>query len=126
MSRKKILLVDDSSTILMMEKFILRNDPYILLTASSGESAVRRAAIEKPDLIVLDANMPGMSGLEACRLIRATEELANVPIILITTSDTHTGAEPLDCCTSSLTKPISALELLAKVRQLLADTPDAL
>src|SRR6185503_18655967 len=96
----------------------------ILLTASSGESAVRKAASEKPDLIVLDATMPGMSGLEACRLIRENEELADVPIILITTvgEDGSAGPEPLDCCTGSLTKPINALELRAKVRQMLAHT----
>jgi CheY-like chemotaxis protein len=83
--RKTILLVDDSSTILMMEKFILRNDPYAVITASNGEEAVRKAAAEKPDLILLDVVMPRMSGFEACRLIRDNEELKHIPIIMVTT-----------------------------------------
>src|SRR5687768_4632335 len=85
MPRKKILLVDDSSTILMMEKFILRNDPYILITASNGEEAVRKAAEELPDLILLDVIMPRMSGFEACRLIRDNAALKDIPVIMVTT-----------------------------------------
>ena len=124
-ARKKILLVDDSSTILMMEKFILRNDPYILITASSGEEAIHKAASEKPDLILLDVNMPHMTGLEACRLMRENRELAHVPIILITTNGEAAGAVP-DWVTGAIltvSKPINALELLAKVRSLLAYFP---
>ena len=125
MPRKKILLVDDSCTILMMEKFIFRNDPYILITASGGEEAVRKAACEKPDLILLDVNMPGMSGLEACRLIRETEELAHIPVVLIVADGdpVNAGLECADGRTDSVTKPINALELLAKVRQLLPPCP---
>jgi CheY-like chemotaxis protein len=124
--RKKVLLVDDSSTVLMMEKFILRNDPYILLTASSGEEAIRKASAEKPDLILLDAVMPRMSGYETCRLLREDEELADVPIVIVATEDEAdaalTGA--LAGCTDCITKPINALELLTKVRTLLASSQD--
>lgn len=66
MNRKKILLVDDSSTILMMEKFILRNGPYDLVTATNGEEGVRKASEHLPDLILLDVIMPKMGGFEAC------------------------------------------------------------
>jgi CheY-like chemotaxis protein len=116
--KKKILLVDDSSTILMMEKFILRNDPYILLTATDGDEAVRKAACDRPDLIVLDVHMPGVGGLEVARRIRENGELAEVPIILVETSN-DAGAESIDAWTHAITKPINAIELLAKVRSLL-------
>jgi DNA-binding response OmpR family regulator len=123
MQRKKILLVDDSSTILMMEKFILRNDPFDFVTALNGEEAVRKAVSERPDLILLDVIMPRMGGFEACRLIREHEALKHVPIVMVTTRgeplDVDTG--PMSCCTDYVTKPISAIELLAKVRSLLAD-----
>ena len=124
MPRKKILLVDDSSTILMMEKFILRNDPYILITASNGEEAVRKAAAEKPDLILLDVVMPRMSGFEACRLIRDNPELKHIPIIMVTTRGEAGNVETgwLSGCTDYVTKPINATELLAKVRSLLGET----
>ena len=123
MPRKKILLVDDSSTILMMEKFILRNDPYILVTASNGEEAVQKALSEKPDLILLDVVMPRMSGFEACRLIRDNEASKNVPIIMVTTRGEAANVETgwVVGCTDYVTKPINAVELLAKVRSLLGD-----
>ena len=127
MPRKKILLVDDSSTILMMEKFILRNDPYILITASNGEEAVRKAAAEKPDLILLDVVMPRMSGFEACRLIRDNPELKHIPIIMVTTRGEAANVETgwVVGCTDYVTKPINAVELLAKVRSLLGDQLEA-
>lgn len=123
MPRKKILLVDDSSTILMMEKFILRNDPYILITASNGEEAVRKAALEKPDLILLDVVMPRMSGFEACRLIRDNAELQQTPIIMVTTRGEAQNVETgwVVGCTDYVTKPINAVELLAKVRSILGE-----
>ncbi|HET8774859.1 MAG TPA: response regulator [Thermoanaerobaculia bacterium] len=123
MPRKKILLVDDSSTILMMEKFILRNDPYTLITASNGEEAVRKAAVEKPDLILLDVVMPRMSGFEACRLIRDNQELQQTPIIMVTTRGEAENVETgwVVGCTDYVTKPINAVELLAKVRSILGE-----
>jgi DNA-binding response OmpR family regulator len=125
MHRKKILLVDDSSTILMMEKFILRNDPFLLLAASSGEEAVQKASAEKPDLILLATNMPRMSGVEAWRVMRAMDELAHVPVLFVTPGGecTHVTSEWEDGCTDFVTKPINAIELLAKVRQLLEHCP---
>jgi DNA-binding response OmpR family regulator len=123
MSRKKILLVDDSSTMLMMEKLILRDDPYILLTASNGEEAIQKAKAEHPDLILLDVVMPRMGGFEACRLIREIEALKNVPIIMITPRGEATTVETdLMNGTHSITKPINAVELLAKVRSLTAES----
>ena len=123
MSRKKILLVDDSSTILMMEKFILRNDPYAIITASNGEEAVRKASTEQPDLILLDVIMPRMSGFEACRLMRDVEALKHVPIIMVTTRGEAANVETgwMSGCTDYITKPINAVELLAKVRSFLAE-----
>ena len=123
MARKKILLVDDSSTILMMEKFILRNDPYTIVTASNGEEAVHKAVSEQPDLILLDVIMPRMSGFEACRLIRDQDASKHIPIIMVTTRGEAANVETgwLVGCTDYVTKPINAVELLAKVRSILSD-----
>jgi DNA-binding response OmpR family regulator len=126
MPRKKILLVDDSSTILMMEKFILRNDPYILITASNGEEAVQKAAAEQPDLILLDVIMPRMGGFEACRLIRDSDASKHIPIIMVTTRGEARNVETAwsSGCTDYVTKPINSIELLAKVRSLLGEEPE--
>jgi DNA-binding response OmpR family regulator len=121
MSRKKILLVDDSSTILMMEKFILRNGPYELLTATNGEEGVRKASEQLPDLILLDVIMPKMGGFEACRMIRGAEATKSIPIIMVTTRGEAANVEAgwANGCTDYVTKPINAIELLAKVRNFL-------
>lgn len=126
MSSKTILLVDDSSTILMMEKFILRNDPYRLITASNGEEAVQKAVTLQPDLILLDVIMPRMGGFEACRLIRENDASKHIPIIMVTTRGEATNVETgwLSGCTDYVTKPINATELLAKVRNLLGEAAE--
>ena len=122
MSRKKILIVDDSSTILMMEKFILRNDPYVLITATDGEEAVRKAVTDQPDLILLDVIMPRMNGFEACRLIRENETSKHIPIIMVTTRGEAANVETgwLSGCTDYVTKPINGLELLTKLHNILS------
>ena len=124
MTRKKILLVDDSNTILMMEKFILRNGPYDLLTAANGEEGVRKAAEHLPDLILLDVIMPRMGGFEACRLIRNTEATKSIPIIMVTTRGEASNVETAwaNGCTDYVTKPINSIELLSKVRSFLGDS----
>ena len=121
MQRKKILLVDDSATILMMEKLILGNGPYELITANNGEEAVRKATEHEPDLILLDVIMPKMGGFEACRLIRAGETTRTIPIIMVTTRGEASNVEAgwANGCTDYVTKPINSAELLAKVRDLL-------
>jgi len=123
MTRKKILLVDDSNTILMMEKFILRNGPYDLVTAANGEEGVRKAFEHLPDLILLDVIMPKMGGFEACRLIRNGETTKSTPIIMVTTRGEAANVEAAwaNGCTDYVTKPINSIELLAKVRNFLGD-----
>lgn len=123
MKRKKILLVDDSTTILMMEKFILRNDPYELMSATNGEEAVLKAAEHQPDLILLDVIMPKMGGFEACRLIRENELTRSIPVIMVTTRGEAANVETgwANGCTDYVTKPINAVELLAKVRSILGE-----
>jgi len=124
MKRKKILLVDDSTTILMMEKFILRNDPYELMSATNGEEAVLKAAEHQPDLILLDVIMPKMGGFEACRLIRENELTRSIPVIMVTTRGEAANVETgwANGCTDYVTKPINAVELLAKVRSILGES----
>lgn len=126
MKRKKILLVDDSNTILMMEKYILRNDPYELVSASNGEEAVHKAAEHQPDLILLDVIMPKMGGFEACRLIRENELTRSIPVIMVTTRGEAANVEAgwANGCTDYVTKPINAVELLAKVRSILEVAPE--
>src|SRR6185369_10345814 len=118
MTRKKILLVDDSNTILMMERMILTKGPYELLTASNGEEAIDRALSEKPDLILMDVVMPKMNGFDACRRIRGEESIKDTPIIMVTTrgevQNVETGFQA--GCNDYVTKPINGAELVAKLK----------
>lgn len=122
MEPKKILLVDDSRTTLMMEKMILKAEPYELLVANDGSEAVELALSERPDLILLDVVMPVMDGFEACRELRAREATRSIPIIMVTTRGEEKHVETgFDCgCNDYVTKPVNGLELVSKVRDFLA------
>jgi len=121
MSRKKILLVDDSATILMMERMILSKGPYDLVTASDGEEAVAKAVSERPDLILMDVVMPKMNGFEAIRRIRQSSEAGNTPIIMVTTRGEMENVEAgfSSGCNDYVTKPINGPELMTKLKALL-------
>ena len=121
MSKKKILLVDDANTILMMERMILGKGAYELVTASDGEEAVEKAARERPDLILLDVIMPKMNGFEACRRIREQDSTRTIPIIMVTTRGEEDNVETgfKNGCNDYVTKPINGVELLSKVKNYL-------
>ena len=123
MAQKTILLVDDSSTILMMERMILGKAPYRLVTAHDGEEAIARAIAEKPDVILMDVVMPRLGGFEACRAIRQDERTRDIPILIVTTRGEACNVEAgyLSGCNDYVTKPINGLELLSKLRNLLGE-----
>jgi DNA-binding response OmpR family regulator len=118
MSKKKILVVDDSRTALFMVTTILRKERYELVTASDGEQALEMAVAEHPDLILMDVIMPRKTGFEACRELKRREDTKSIPVILVTTrgegENVETGFQ--SGCNDYVTKPINAQELLTKVR----------
>lgn len=121
--RKKILLVDDSSTALMIERMLLSKSSYELVTARDGREAVAKATSELPDLILMDVIMPHMTGLEACRALRAQEVTRAIPIILVTSRGENETVETgfASGCNDYVTKPINGLELLTKLRDQLGE-----
>jgi DNA-binding response OmpR family regulator len=121
MDRKKILLVDDSSTVLLMERMILSKSEYHVLTAKDGQEGLEKALSERPDLILMDVVMPRMDGFEACRRLRERDETRAIPVIMVTTRGELASVESgySSGCTDYVTKPINGLELLAKVRSCL-------
>ena len=115
---KKILVVDDEPTLVATLRYNLERDGYQVTTASDGESALSAARAGRPDLIVLDLMLPGLDGLEVCRILR--REMA-APILMLTAR-----AEEVDKIVGLelgaddyVTKPFSMRELLARVRALL-------
>ena len=118
MSKKKILVVDDSRTALFMMTTILRKERYELVTACDGEQALEMAAAERPDLILMDVIMPRKTGFEACRELKRCEDTKSIPVILVTTRGEGENVEAgfQSGCNDYVTKPINAQELLTKVR----------
>ena len=119
--KKKILLVDDSSTVILMEKMILSKGPYEIVTARDGVEGVAKAKSEKPDVILLDVMMPNLDGLSACAAIRNDEATSHIPIIMVTTRGEEQNMETAfrNGCTDYVTKPINGLELLTKLNNIL-------
>ncbi|HWS72474.1 MAG TPA: response regulator [Thermoanaerobaculia bacterium] len=119
--KKKVLLVDDSNTVLMMEKMILAKGPFEIVLARDGVEAVERAKSEQPDVILLDVMMPRLDGLSACAQIRAEPSTAHIPIIMVTTRGEEQSIETAfrNGCTDYVTKPINGLELMTKLQNVL-------
>jgi CheY-like chemotaxis protein len=121
--RKKILVVDDSNTALLMERMILSKGAYDLVTAQDGQEAVETALAERPDLILMDVVMPRMSGFEACQALKANPDTSGTPIILVTTRGEAENVEKgfTYGCNDYVTKPINSLELLSKIKDYLGE-----
>lgn len=123
MISKRILLVDDSETILEMERMILQQDRYEVVTARDGQEGVTKALELKPDLILMDVIMPGLDGFAAVRRLREHPGTSRVPIVMVTSraeaESMETGYE--SGCSDYIIKPIDRMELVAKVKNLLGD-----
>jgi CheY-like chemotaxis protein len=120
--KRKVLIVDDSQTVLMMEKMILGKGPYELIVARDGAEAVVKAEQERPDVILMDVVMPRMNGIEACRAIRSNGATRHIPIIMVTTRGEEDNVEAgyASGCNDYITKPINGIELLTKLQNALA------
>jgi two-component system KDP operon response regulator KdpE len=122
MSSARILVVDDDPQIRRVLRTALVAQGYEAIDARNGEEAIERLAEEKPDLIILDMNMPRMNGLETCRVVRSTSD---VPIIMLTVRDAESDKiQALDAGADDyVTKPFSSPELLARIRAALRRSP---
>jgi len=114
----KILIAEDEPTLVLTLKYNLEREGYAVLSATDGEAAIAAARKTRPDLIVLDVMMPGLNGLEVCRILR--KEM-HIPILILSargdetdkTAGLEAGADDY------VTKPFSMAELIARIRLLL-------
>ena len=118
MTKETILIVDDEEDIIELIKYNLKNEGYSILSAQSGEQAIKIAEQSRPDLIVLDLMLPRMDGLEVTRYLRSNEETRDMPIVMLTAkgeeSDIVTGLEL--GANDYISKPFSPKVLVARIR----------
>ena len=122
MNRSRILVVDDEPQLRRALKSTLSALGFVVSDAESGEAALEKVREEKVDLILLDINMPGISGLETCRAMRARSD---VSILMLTVRDrAEDKIEALDAGADGyVTKPFDVNELLARIRATLRRAP---
>lgn len=120
MSPRTILYVEDNEVNRKIVRDLLRRTSYRLIEAGDGEAGVALAIAERPDLILMDVQLPKISGLEATRRLRADPATATIPIIAITSfalsGDEQRAKEA--GATAYLAKPYSPFALLGKIREL--------
>ncbi len=114
----KVLIVDDSTELLSIAKARLVKDDLEVVCAEDGQTGLEAAASEEPDLILLDVDMPDMSGFDVCRKLKADPQTAAVPVIFLTAMcEPEQKVKGLDLgATDYVTKPFDAFELRARVR----------
>jgi two-component system, cell cycle response regulator DivK len=120
MSKKTILNVEDNEYNLKIVRQLLSRTSYRLIEAVDGEQGVATAHNELPDLILMDIQLPKLSGLEATRQLRADPKTAHIPIIVITSFALSGDSEKAKDAGASayLAKPYSPRELLQMIRNL--------
>ena len=116
-NRPVILVVDDDAPILLLMRSLLREYGFEPVEAPSGEQAIEQARARTPDLVLLDRHMPGMSGDEVLRALRAEPALGSVPVLIL-------SGEPIDPdelqrlgATAAVLKPFDVLALVEIIRK---------
>lgn len=119
-TKKRILICDDDPVILRLLQVNLELEGYEVVSAHHGEEAVRLAAIEHPDLVILDIMMPRMDGYEAVKEIKSNEETRNIPVLFLSARAQQADIEKGRAygVIDYLTKPFDPTELLDVIERM--------
>jgi two-component system alkaline phosphatase synthesis response regulator PhoP len=121
MANEKILVVDDEEDILELVQYNLTKNGYKAVCVGTGENALKAAKADSPDLIILDLMLPGLDGLEVCKILKADSRTSAIPIVMLTAkgeeADVVAGLEL--GADDYVTKPFSPRILLARLRAVL-------
>lgn len=121
MEKKKILVVDDEPDVTDLVAYHLKAKGFHVENLNDATASIARARSFQPDLVILDIMMPHLSGIQVCRILRADNKLAKVPIIFLTAkAETHDRIEGLESGADDyLSKPFSPKELVLRVESIL-------
>jgi two-component system cell cycle response regulator DivK len=122
---KRILVVEDQEDLRGVLRTLLTGSGYSVIEATDGQAGVATALFERPDLILMDIQMPVMDGYEATRQIKADASLKETPIIAVSSFAMKGDEEKARAsgCDSYVTKPYSPMQLLRLIRGFLGDRP---
>lgn len=117
-SQIKVLLVDDEPDLVSTVEYRLKFANCRVVTAANGQEGLERAAAEKPDIILLDTNMPGMNGHEMLDRLRADPALKHIPVIMLTArcESQDIAAASARGISDYVTKPFDFTQLMDKIR----------
>ncbi len=124
MAKQRILVVDDEPDLVELVKDVLERNDFSVISARNADFAIKKVRESKPDLIILDLNLPGIGGIEVCRILKRDKKTSSIPIIMLTVKSTETdkiagleaGADDY------MTKPFSTGELVARTKAVLRRT----
>lgn len=118
MAKRSVLVIDDEPDILELVSYNLQKEGYDVRTAATGEDGIKAARSDTPDLVVLDLMLPGLDGLEVCRMLKADSKTRNASILMLTAkgeeADVVAGLEL--GADDYVTKPFSPRVLIARVK----------
>lgn len=116
----RILYVEDNVLNMRLVRKLLTHAGYTMLEATNGQDGIKIAEREKPDLILMDMNLPDIDGIEATRRLKARPELSHIPVIALTANAMHGDRERfMGCCDGYIAKPIARNELFDTISELL-------
>jgi len=119
----KVLVVDDEPDIVEILSYNLAKENFEVSKATNGYEAVSYAMKNHPDLIIMDIRMPGMNGIEACRMIKKNELMKNIPVLFLTAdNDEYTSLSAVEAGGDHfVTKPIRPSILIGMIHELIKD-----
>ena len=122
---KRILVVDDQEDLRGVLRDLLTGSGYTVIEAADGEVGVAKAKSDRPDLILMDIQMPAFDGYEATRLIKIDPDLNPIPIVAVSSFAMKGDEEKARAagCNHYVTKPYSPMQLLRLIRGFLGDKP---
>lgn len=124
MANESILVVDDSPLTVKLLRVLLQSEGYVIQTANGGSEALSLLPAFKPQLILMDIQMPGMDGLEATRRIKANPDTQDIVVVVLTASAMKGDEEKAlsSGCDGYVTKPFESRNLLSRIRVYLDGT----
>lgn len=121
---RKLLIADDEDGIRSLVRMTLESDAYEIIEAADGTEALELARKHHPDLLLLDVMMPGVTGLEVCRMLKSDPGTAGITIVMLTAraQDSDREAGQAAGAESYFTKPFSPVALLRKVDEIFSSS----